>query len=170
MALPFQQRLGSSHRWDTATGKLTGVEGGEHHYADTTCDCGFGPIRVRVRVPVRGTYVCCYGVWQLRRLHRCRTGEFSDTKMEGSVPSTLPQLYIQTPLLRSRKLSELVGANVWLKMETVQTSGSFKSRGLSLFAKKVSSSMYVRDAPSIIKQFEQGVHYNATVVGLFTGC
>ena len=60
--------------------------------------------------------------------------------MGDSAPSALPlpELYVQTPLLRSRKLSELVGASVWLKMETVQTSGSFKSRGLSHFAKKVS--------------------------------
>lgn len=51
-------------------------------------------------------------------------------------------LYVQTPLLRSKKLSERVGANVWLKMETVQTSGSFKTRGLSNFAKKVSEPAY----------------------------
>ena len=63
--------------------------------------------------------------------------------MEDSVTltshaSTQPQLYVQTPLLRSNKLSHLAKANVWLKMETVQTSGSFKTRGLSNFAKKVS--------------------------------
>lgn len=60
--------------------------------------------------------------------------------MAGSVPSPAGEsrLYVQTPLLRSRKLSELVGANVWLKMESVQTAGSFKTRGLSNFAKKVS--------------------------------
>ena len=60
--------------------------------------------------------------------------------MATSVPSPAKarQLYVRTPLLCSRKLSERVGANVWLKMESVQTSGSFKTRGLSNFAKKVS--------------------------------
>lgn len=60
--------------------------------------------------------------------------------MATSVPSPAKSrpLYVTTPLLCSRKLSEHVGANVWLKMESVQTSGSFKTRGLSNFAKKVS--------------------------------
>ena len=61
--------------------------------------------------------------------------------MAASVPSPEKkekrQLFVQTPLLRSRRLSKLVGADVWLKMESVQTSGSFKTRGLSNFAKKV---------------------------------
>ena len=67
-----------------------------------------------------------------------QVGPGSNTNMaESKATSSNHQLYVQTPLLRSRKLSDLVGANVWLKMETVQTSGSFKSRGLSLFATKV---------------------------------
>ena len=55
----------------------------------------------------------------------------------GDPPSSRP-LHVQTPLLKSRKLSEKAGATVWLKMETVQTSGSFKTRGLGNFAQKVS--------------------------------
>ena len=58
---------------------------------------------------------------------------------DHNTPSTIPPLYVHTPLLYSTKLSELVGAKVWMKMETVQISGSFKTRGLSNFAKKVSS-------------------------------
>lgn len=46
-------------------------------------------------------------------------------------------LHITTPLLRSRKLSEKVGASVWLKMENVQNSGSFKARGIGLLCQKV---------------------------------
>ncbi|CAI7989038.1 L-serine dehydratase/L-threonine deaminase [Geodia barretti] len=58
--------------------------------------------------------------------------------MATSVPSPAKarQLYVRTPLLCSRKLSKRVGANVWLKMESVQPSGSFKIRGLSNFANK----------------------------------
>lgn len=35
-----------------------------------------------------------------------------------------------TPLIRSTPLSDLHGADVWLKMETAQPSGSFKLRGM----------------------------------------
>lgn len=42
--------------------------------------------------------------------------------------SRLP--YVETPLIPSLYLSELIGAQVYLKLELVQPSGSFKSRGL----------------------------------------
>lgn len=38
--------------------------------------------------------------------------------------------YVETPLIPSLYLSELTGAQVYLKLELVQPSGSFKSRGL----------------------------------------
>lgn len=41
-----------------------------------------------------------------------------------------PPLHIQTPLLWSQLLSEETGANVWLKMECVQNSSSYKVRGI----------------------------------------
>lgn len=47
-------------------------------------------------------------------------------------------LHIETPLLRSRKLSEHLGGSVWLKMETMQNSGSFKVRGIGHLCQKVS--------------------------------
>ena len=37
----------------------------------------------------------------------------------------------RTPLMRSEWLSSLTGADVWLKLEIVQTTGSFKLRGAS---------------------------------------
>lgn len=40
-------------------------------------------------------------------------------------------LYINTPLLESRPLSIISGHTVWLKMEALQPSGSFKLRGIS---------------------------------------
>ena len=44
---------------------------------------------------------------------------------------TLP-LHIETPLLESRPLSLRCNKNVWLKMEAMQPSGSFKIRGIGL--------------------------------------
>lgn len=38
--------------------------------------------------------------------------------------------YVNTPLIHSLYLSDITGAQVYLKLETVQPSGSFKSRGL----------------------------------------
>ena len=39
-------------------------------------------------------------------------------------------LHIQTPLIESRALSELLSRPVWLKLENTQPSGSFKLRGI----------------------------------------
>lgn len=46
-------------------------------------------------------------------------------------------LHVQTPLLKSRKLSEVAGCSVWLKLDNVQNSGSFKVRGLGYHCQKV---------------------------------
>jgi L-serine/L-threonine ammonia-lyase len=58
--------------------------------------------------------------------------ELKSTNRSLSEPMTaaysLP--YIASPLVPSLYLSELIGAKVLLKLETVQPSGSFKSRGL----------------------------------------
>ena len=51
--------------------------------------------------------------------------------------TTARQLYVETPLLKSRKLSDRQGCNVWLKLENVQNSGSFKARGLGHLCNKV---------------------------------
>lgn len=40
------------------------------------------------------------------------------------------KLYIETPLLESTPLSTIMGVPVWLKMEALQPSGSFKNRGI----------------------------------------
>lgn len=39
-------------------------------------------------------------------------------------------MIIKTPLLRSKKLSDLNKCNIWLKMESMQPSGSFKQRSI----------------------------------------
>ncbi|MEG3128307.1 pyridoxal-phosphate dependent enzyme [Pantoea cypripedii] len=41
-------------------------------------------------------------------------------------------LHLNTPLLNSRPLSQLSGSQVWLKMDALQPSGSFKIRGVGL--------------------------------------
>jgi len=45
-------------------------------------------------------------------------------------------LHINTPLIRSMAMSTKSGANVWLKMEALQPSGSFKLRGGAYACKK----------------------------------
>ncbi|KAI0362688.1 tryptophan synthase beta subunit-like PLP-dependent enzyme [Trametes cingulata] len=45
------------------------------------------------------------------------------------------KLWLETPLIRSIHLSSLLDCNVWLKLETLQPSQSFKSRGISHFAR-----------------------------------
>ncbi len=40
------------------------------------------------------------------------------------------KLYLKTPLLRARSLSRALGKEVYLKMEMLQPSGSFKNRGI----------------------------------------
>lgn len=39
-------------------------------------------------------------------------------------------LHIETPLIESRSISHKVGQTIWLKMESAQPSGSFKTRGI----------------------------------------
>jgi L-serine/L-threonine ammonia-lyase len=39
-------------------------------------------------------------------------------------------LYIETPLIESHSISRKVGQSIWLKMESAQPSGSFKTRGI----------------------------------------
>lgn len=51
----------------------------------------------------------------------------------GSVqtdPLDLPQPWIKTPCLYSSALSQTAGCNVYLKLDILQPSGSFKSRGI----------------------------------------
>jgi len=52
--------------------------------------------------------------------------KFKDVK---EAASRLENVAIKTPLIRSYSLSELSGANVFLKLENLQRTGSFKIRG-----------------------------------------
>ncbi|GKT40941.1 L-serine dehydratase [Colletotrichum spaethianum] len=48
----------------------------------------------------------------------------------GSLSSDSNRPWIETPCIRSATLSRLAGCNVYLKLENLQPSGSFKSRGV----------------------------------------
>jgi L-serine/L-threonine ammonia-lyase len=45
-------------------------------------------------------------------------------------------LYIETPLLESLPLGRRVGRRVWLKLESLQPSGSFKARGIGFACRR----------------------------------
>jgi L-serine/L-threonine ammonia-lyase len=53
-----------------------------------------------------------------------------------SVAACSARLYTETPLVRSTQLSELLDAEVLLKLELLQPSGSFKMRGVSEFCRQ----------------------------------
>ncbi|KAK5630843.1 hypothetical protein RRF57_006558 [Xylaria bambusicola] len=48
----------------------------------------------------------------------------------GSYVPDLPKLHMETPCIRSQELSRAAGCNIYLKLENLQPSGSFKSRGI----------------------------------------
>ncbi|RYC59047.1 hypothetical protein CHU98_g7157, partial [Xylaria longipes] len=48
----------------------------------------------------------------------------------GSYIPDLPKLHIETPCIPSPELSRAAGCNIYLKLENLQPSGSFKSRGI----------------------------------------
>lgn len=65
-------------------------------------------------------------------MNGCEVNEMDPKKAALSRP-----LHIETPLVKSHKLSEHLGCSVWLKMETMQNSGSFKVRGIGHLCQKV---------------------------------
>lgn len=46
----------------------------------------------------------------------------------GSYSPDPPKPWVETPLIHSAPLSLVAGCNIFLKLENVQPSGSFKSR------------------------------------------
>ncbi|KAB8304560.1 hypothetical protein EYC80_003942 [Monilinia laxa] len=52
---------------------------------------------------------------------------------DGRVEGAISKPWIRTPLVRSATLSRVAGCNVWLKLDNLQPSGSFKSRGIGNF-------------------------------------
>ncbi|KAI0438538.1 tryptophan synthase beta subunit-like PLP-dependent enzyme [Xylaria telfairii] len=59
----------------------------------------------------------------------------------GSYIRDLPNLHITTPCIPSHELSATAGCNIYLKLENLQPSGSFKSRGIGrLMSRSLQSS------------------------------
>ncbi|KAI0104869.1 tryptophan synthase beta subunit-like PLP-dependent enzyme [Nemania sp. FL0031] len=59
----------------------------------------------------------------------------------GSYVADVPALHIETPCIPSPELSRAAGCNIYLKLENLQPSGSFKSRGIgSLMSRALASS------------------------------
>lgn len=46
----------------------------------------------------------------------------------GSIDAEPPKPWIETPMIYSIPLSNAAGCNIYLKLENLQPSGSFKSR------------------------------------------
>lgn len=46
------------------------------------------------------------------------------------------QLHVETPLIESATMGKQLGATIWLKMEALQPSGSFKNRGMGHACRK----------------------------------
>ena len=67
-------------------------------------------------------------------------------------------MHVVTPLLKSKRLSDQVGFSTWLKLENVQTSGSFKVRGLGLFCQKVSCYVFCISVKSTHTAREETAH------------
>lgn len=49
----------------------------------------------------------------------------------ASLAEGASNLYLRTPLIYSNPISKLVGKDVYLKMDALQASGSFKDRGMA---------------------------------------
>jgi threonine dehydratase len=72
----------------------------------------------------------------LKRLHyreETRSTLLSTSKM--STPNN--EVYDRTPLAYSKVLSRKLGANVFLKLDNLQPSGSFKNRGVGYFCSRL---------------------------------
>ncbi len=73
----------------------------------------------------------------------------------------------RTPLIRSETLSNIAGANVWLKLEALQKTGSFKVRGAYFAINNVVNKLGVKHVVTASAgNHAQGVAYSASLVGI----
>ena len=70
-------------------------------------------------------------------------------------------LYINSPLIQSRKMGKLIKSEVWLKMDFLQPSGSFKLRGISHACKQ-----YIKEGA---KEFISSSGGNAGMAVAYSG-
>ncbi len=73
----------------------------------------------------------------------------------------------RTPLIRSETLSSVAGANVWLKLESLQKTGSFKVRGAYFAINNIVKRLSVnRVITASAGNHAQGVAYSASLAGI----
>ena len=58
--------------------------------------------------------------------------------VKQSKPKISKYLHVETPLLYSQKISHMRNLDVWLKLENLQPTESFKMRGLGTLCQRVS--------------------------------
>jgi threonine dehydratase len=74
---------------------------------------------------------------------------------------------VRTPCLRSERLSEVLGAEITLKLETLQHSSSFKDRGALVKLASLSATERARGVIAMSAgNHAQGVAYHATRLGI----
>ena len=73
----------------------------------------------------------------------------------------------RTPLIRSETISGLAGANVWLKLESLQKTGSFKVRGAYFAISNAVNRLGIKHVVTASAgNHAQGVAYSASLVGI----
>ena len=66
------------------------------------------------------------------------SGDDADTRpARGGCKSGSKKLFVETPLIESRAMSEKSGLTVYLKLENTQPTASFKLRGISNLIQQV---------------------------------
>ncbi|GAB6943905.1 threonine ammonia-lyase [Vulcanisaeta sp. JCM 14467] len=73
----------------------------------------------------------------------------------------------RTPLIRSETISSLAGANVWLKLESLQKTGSFKVRGAYFAINNAVNRLGIKHVVTASAgNHAQGVAYSASLMGI----
>lgn len=81
--------------------------------------------------------------------------------------ATLSGHLVDSPCVRSRTLSEICGAEIWLKLENLQYTGSFKERGALIRLLALSDEEKRRGVIAMSAgNHAQGVAYHATRLGI----
>ncbi|KAK4155451.1 tryptophan synthase beta subunit-like PLP-dependent enzyme [Chaetomidium leptoderma] len=78
----------------------------------------------------------------------------------GSFSPEPPKPWVETPLISSPPLSRAAGCNIFLKLENVQPSGSFKSRGIgNMMLTALSNPPATSDGTTTTAEQQEEVHF-----------
>ena len=86
-----------------------------------------GPVKFTLPHEGGAPYDDSVGNWTLAQLSAA--ADLLNAAHVERAAERLSGLIVRTPVLRKRKIDELVGAEVWLKCENLQHIGAFKARG-----------------------------------------